>query len=175
MPGSAGSGAFTDTGGAERWQPTIDAALAEVGALPEGTELEPKGLTFVLHWRRAPSAGADLIAHAETLARRHGLETRLGKMSIEVLPPGESDKGSVVRSLAASLGAACFIGDDRGDLAAFASLGELESGGLRIARVAVASDEAPDELLAQADCVVEGPSGVVALLRALAKRLAVSC
>jgi hypothetical protein len=42
-------------------------------------------------------------------------------------------------------------------------VGELEVG----VNVAVASAEAPPELLARADLVVEGPAGLVALLRTL--------
>lgn len=170
LPG-AGGGTHASAD-AERWRPAVDAALAGVGTLPAGARLERKGLSFVLHWREAPDAAGALAAHGRALAARHGLEARPGKMSLELLPPGESDKGSVVRELVAPFAAACFLGDDRGDLAAFAALAELARRGLRIARVAVDSAEAPAELLAGADCIVEGPAGVEALLSALAERLA---
>jgi len=54
----------------------------------------------------------------------------------------------------------------RGDLAAFDALDRLEtSGALRTAvRVGVASDEGPPEIRARADIVVDGPSGLAALL-----------
>jgi hypothetical protein len=57
-------------------------------------------------------------------------------------------------------------GDDRGDLAAFAALSQLqESGRLNYAlRIAVRSPEAPEDLLRQADHEVDGPTGLLALL-----------
>jgi len=59
-----------------------------------------------------------------------------------------------------------FIGDDRGDLAAYAALMRLvENGHLAHAvRVAVRSAECPPEMLAQADLVVDGPPGALDLL-----------
>jgi trehalose 6-phosphate phosphatase len=56
------------------------------------------------------------------------------------------------------------VGDDRGDLPAFAAAAELGDGGLR---VAVRSDEAPPELLDVADLVLEGPPAVRGLLEQL--------
>ncbi len=149
----------------------VAAALDEVGPLPPGAALERKGRTFVLHWRRAPEAGAQLTRRAEELARRHDLEVRLGKMTAELLPKGAGDKATAVVELATPLRAVAFLGDDRGDLPAFAALGRLAQAGRRVARVAVAGPEAPPELLEAADCVVAGPAGATALLAALAERL----
>ena len=59
------------------------------------------------------------------------------------------------------------MGDDAGDLPAFAALDRFAAAGGTALRVAVASDEAPPELLAAADLLVDGPEGVVALLRQL--------
>ena len=171
-PAGSGDGPTTAVlPGAERYRAAVAAARQAVGVLPPGAELEDKGLTFVLHWRRAPDAGTALRARARALAAAHGLEAHLGKMSVEITPPGESDKGSVVRALAATLTTACFLGDDVGDLAAFRALGELAAVGVSVARVAVAGTEAPAELLAAADCIVEGPAGASALLAAVAARL----
>jgi trehalose 6-phosphate phosphatase len=55
-------------------------------------------------------------------------------------------------------------GDDRGDLAAFAAVEALAAGGVDGLRVAVASPEAPPELLDRADLAVDGPEGMAALL-----------
>jgi trehalose 6-phosphate phosphatase len=59
-------------------------------------------------------------------------------------------------------------GDDLGDLAAFAAAAQLAAAGGDGLRVAVRSAEAPPELLAQADLVVEGPPGLLAFLERLA-------
>jgi trehalose 6-phosphate phosphatase len=86
-------------------------------------------------------------------------------MVLEVRPPVDAHKGTAVRALVARTGVrrALYAGDDRTDLDAFDGLEGLELG----LRVAVASPEAPAELLAAADLVVEGTAGVVELLRRL--------
>jgi trehalose 6-phosphate phosphatase len=61
----------------------------------------------------------------------------------------------------------CFLGDDRGDLSAFAALDRLAEGGATVLKVGVSSAEAPDELLERADLVVDGPEGTLGVLRAL--------
>ncbi len=60
-----------------------------------------------------------------------------------------------------------FCGDDLGDLPGFDALDALEREGRTVLRVAADSDELPDEMRARADEVVDGPSGVVELLRSL--------
>jgi trehalose 6-phosphate phosphatase len=75
------------------------------------------------------------------------------------------DKGTVVERLAAGCSAACFLGDDLGDLPAYAALARLaEVGGLSTVAVAVRDTEAAPEVAAAADLVVDGPDGAVAVL-----------
>jgi trehalose 6-phosphate phosphatase len=66
--------------------------------------------------------------------------------------------------------AACFAGDDAGDLAAFEALDRLALEGTRTVRLAVADEETPPALLAAADFVARGPSEALALFGALAAR-----
>ena len=56
-----------------------------------------------------------------------------------------------------------------GPLAAFAAATQLATDGGEALRVAVRSDEAPQRLLAEADLVVEGPSGLREFLERLAQ------
>ena len=77
------------------------------------------------------------------------------------------DKGTVVTQLTADVDAACFFGDDVGDLDAFDALERREADGVRVVRVAVRSVEAPAELIERADLIVDGPAGVLDLLRTL--------
>jgi trehalose 6-phosphate phosphatase len=98
-------------------------------------------------------------------ARRHGLAAHPARMSWELRVPLAVDKGSVVSELAAGLEAACFVGDDVGDLPAFAALDALPVTALK---VAVRSPEMAPELAAAADLVVDGPDGALAFLRRLA-------
>jgi trehalose 6-phosphate phosphatase len=77
----------------------------------------------------------------------------------------------VVDALVEAAAAACFLGDDLGDLPAFDALDRLAArSGADVLRVAVRSEEAPPELLARADLVVDGPPGALALLEELRDR-----
>jgi trehalose 6-phosphate phosphatase len=127
--------------------------------------VENKGLTVAFHWRTATANAAWAQSFAEEIARETNLELHPGKMSVELRPPLLADKGTVVAELCRGLRAACFVGDDRGDLAAFAALDRLAEEGMVTCKVAAASAEIPPELQAAADLVVHGPEGVVSLLR----------
>jgi trehalose 6-phosphate phosphatase len=138
-----------------------------------GVVLEDKGVMIGLHFRSAsdPDAAREsLDAVAAELATGYGLTRAGGRLAFELRPPIEFAKSQVVleRAREAGLRAAMFIGDDRVDLPAFDALDKLESEGVNGVRVGVRSDEAPPELLDRADIVVDGPTGVLALLGRLA-------
>ena len=127
--------------------------------------VEDKGLGLSYHYRTHEDparARAELEQIAER-ARSAGLRARFGRMVLELLPPLDAHKGTAVRALLEDRGLtrALFAGDDTTDLDAFAALDGLDAG----VKVAVASEEAPPELLARADLVVAGPDGLVELLR----------
>jgi len=152
---------------AERWrEPVREAAhLAQQG--PAGLVVEPKGLSVTLHYRSDPGLASRVTVLADEIAAQTGLVAGAAKMSVELHPPIDTDKGAVVRRLAEGALAVLYVGDDRGDLSAFAALEDLRREGVRTLAVAVDSDELPPELRRRADLVVDGPPGVVALLRAL--------
>lgn len=138
---------------------------------PSSVRIEEKGLAVAFHWRtsqdpdRASKWATEFGLKSE---REHGLLMQYGRMSIELRPPVGGDKGTVVEELCSGLEAACFIGDDSGDLAAFGALEKLKRQGASIVvKVGVFSDEAPDDLLRQADVVVGGPAQALELLRRL--------
>jgi trehalose 6-phosphate phosphatase len=147
----------------ERWRRVLEqeAEAAEAHA-PDGVVVERKGLALTLHYRAAPRhrgwvedfvrAAPDLVAHP-------------GKMSVELRPPVETDKGTVVAELSEGLNAVCFVGDDRGDLPAFASLARMAD--KETLTVAVDGPETPDELKAAAQLIVDGPQGALEFLRSL--------
>jgi trehalose 6-phosphate phosphatase len=128
---------------------------------------ERKPLSVSFHFRRAEdeAAARAYLEHVADAAQAEGLVPRWGRMVLEVRPPVEAHKGTAVRALVTRAGVAraLYAGDDRTDLDAFGGLDGLEFG----VRVAVSSGEAPPELLAAADLVVEGPDGVRDLLRRL--------
>lgn len=134
---------------------------------------EDKGAIQALHWR-----GARDEAAAEGAARRiageaeaSGLATHWGRKVLELRPPVSLDKGSGIRAClrARAVRSAFYAGDDRTDADAFRALGEMVSAGeLEAAlRVAVLSDETPEEVGAAADLAVEGTGGLLAVLEAL--------
>jgi trehalose 6-phosphate phosphatase len=153
---------------AAHWRDVVkEVADAAEAAVPAGVGVERKGLAVTLHVRTAPQHAGWVEAWTADQALRTGLIAHPAKMSVELRPPVEADKGRVVTELAAGLDAVCFVGDDRGDLPAFAALADLAAEGVQTLAVAVSSEEAPPELLAAADVVVAGPEGALALLRAL--------
>lgn len=164
---AAGGGTRTRPEG-EAWRSTVDdtAASAERDA-PAGVHVEHKGLTVTLHYRNAPDGAAWAVRFAEDASRRGGLAVHGGKMSLELRPPVEVDKGTVVRDLAEGMQAVLFAGDDLGDLPAFEELRRLRAAGLATLGVASGGDETPARVLEAADVVVDGPAGVVELLGSL--------
>jgi trehalose 6-phosphate phosphatase len=149
-------------------------ALAESRAVREsGAWLEDKVYAVGVHTRRVddPDRWADAIDRtAREVAERYGLEIIPGKMVWELRPAVRGDKGDGVRRVVAESGArsVVVVGDDLGDLPAFAAVAQLATEGHDGLRVAVRSAEAPPALLASADLVLDGPEGVLDFLRLLA-------
>ena len=138
----------------------------------EGVIVEDKAAVVGLHYRNSPApeeARAALVDLAGEVAAEHGLELAEGRMVIELKPPVELSKSDVVleRARALELQAAAFLGDDTVDLPAFGALDELARAGATTARVAVRSEESPEELLERADQIVDGPEGALEWLRSL--------
>jgi trehalose 6-phosphate phosphatase len=155
---------------ARSWTAVIEAAVADARAeAPAGVYVEPKGLTVTLHWRHAPAAGpwaADFAARQEDV---RGLRVHPGRLSLELRPPLDVDKGTVVRALVQGMEALAVFGDDLGDLPAFAAAAELAASGVDVVRVAAVDEESAPEVAAEADVEVEGPVGALALLEQLAE------
>ncbi|WP_312008372.1 trehalose-phosphatase [Nocardioides alcanivorans] len=132
--------------------------------------METKPLGVAVHTRRMidPSAAFDRIcAPLTALAAEHGLDVVPGRHVVEVRVPGP-DKGDAVRRHAAESAATgyLFAGDDLGDLAAAAAVGELRGRGLTTLVVCATSDEEPG-LREVADIAVPGVDGMMAFLRQL--------
>jgi trehalose 6-phosphate phosphatase len=148
---------------AEAWA----ARLATFAASVDWPAEAGKRLTLSFHYRSA----ADVTAAEERLravadrAVDEGLLPRWGRCVLEVRPPIDADKGTAVVALLEDSGLhrALYAGDDTTDLDAFRGLDGLE---LAI-RVAVVSDEAPDELAGAADLVVASPEALAEVLSQL--------
>lgn len=140
-----------------------------------GTRVEHKGVQLAVHYRGAADPGAAagvLRERLGSLAKVHGLALLEGKRVLELAPAHGPNKGDVVRSLAgeASLRYLLYAGDDVADLASFDALDRLTASGMGAVKVAVRSLETPEALLTEADVVVEGPRGLIDLLRSMIQK-----
>jgi trehalose 6-phosphate phosphatase len=162
--------------GVARARSELPGVLKRAGALP-GTWVEDKKHALAVHTRRTADpeeALARVRGPLTDLAQRTGLAVEPGRMVIELRPHG-IDKGGALSELAAQRGARAvmFCGDDRGDLPAFAAVRELRTTGTPGVTVYSRSGtETVAELERQADLIVDGPDGVVALFNALAATIA---
>jgi trehalose 6-phosphate phosphatase len=156
---------------AERWLPTVAESTARLSAgAPPGVLVEAKGATVVLHWRRAPEAAGWAEGAVAEETARSSLRAYPGRMSVELRPPLDVDKGTVVAGLVRGSSAACFFGDDLGDLPAFAALADFgRRPGITAVSIAVLDDETPPEVADGADVRVRGPAGALRVLRWLAE------
>ena len=153
-------------GGVEEWLPDLRTASAAIEPIvaEAGGWIEDKGASLTVHFREAPdptAARALLELRAIPLLNAVGLVSRWGRMSLEARPPLPVDKGSAIEELLLArpgVHRSLYAGDDRTDLDGFAVVD---------VKIAVRSDETPEELLEAADVVVEGTEGLVALLASL--------
>jgi trehalose 6-phosphate phosphatase len=158
----------------EAARPAVVAAQEDLKTHPaikaSGAWLEDKEYAVAVHTRRVRDPdrwAAPIDVAAREVADRHGLEVVPGKLVWELRPAVRSDKGDAVRRVVAESAAreVVVVGDDLGDLAAFAAVAEFAAEGGDGLRVAVRSAEAPPALLAEADLIVDGPPGVLDFLQ----------
>jgi len=137
--------------------------------------IERKGPIVAFHWRGVPDedAARTRLEGIAAEAEADGLDIHWGRKVFEVRPPVPVDKGQAVRELVERAGVrtALFGGDDATDLDAFAALDSLVADGVleTAIKVGVRSAEGPAAIVDQADHVVEGTEGFVAVLEALAE------
>ena len=137
--------------------------------------IEDKGAIQALHWRQA---GVQEVARMQAqevakLAQAAGLVPRWGRKVLELRPVAGIDKGSATLRLLREAGVsnAIFGGDDLTDIDAFQALRWMRSSerlGVAVC-VGVASDEAPEDLAAYSDVIVDGTEGFADVLEALAR------
>lgn len=153
---------------AEEWRDVVETAACEAEEqVPREVHVERKGLSVTLHYRTCPEHAVWVRRWAEEHVARTGLVLHPARMSDELRPPVEVDKGTVVTELASGLRAVCFLGDDVGDLPAFDALDRLGKDGVATLKVVVVSAEAPRALVDAGDVVVEGPAAALGLLQRL--------
>jgi trehalose 6-phosphate phosphatase len=150
--------------------PMLDKARDELNSiLPglEGVTLEDKMLALSIHFRQVPGMEGKVVDLAEGLANTLGLKVSRGRMMVELRPPVDIDKGTVIIGMSRGwkLKRALYAGDDLTDVDAFRGLRRLmREGGFEGVAVAVLSGETPIELEAVADITVEGVEALLDLL-----------
>jgi trehalose 6-phosphate phosphatase len=149
----------------------IDAVRAAAAAVP-GTRVEPKGGSVAVHFRASEdpvAAHAGLLEALTPIANDTHLELLPGKMVLELVPAGRPLKEGAVERIVDEerLDAVLYAGDDVADMRAFEALDRLAERGVRTLKVAVHGRETPAALSDAADVVVDGPAGLVTLLRGL--------
>lgn len=142
--------------------------LDEHGADPE-VWIEDKRLSLVVHGRKAADPDAALAPLREpltALADELGLEVHPGRDVLELRLPGY-DKAGALGRLAGDHRGVLYLGDDLGDLPAFAEIRRMRESGRIAWSVGVLSSDVPD-VVGAADVDVDRPEEAVALLRQLA-------
>lgn len=167
---SGADGVVTPVPGAGRWRPVVEEVAGRLrSTAPPGVVVEPKGLAVTVHWRQAPQSAGWVADEVTAVAAGSGLRAHPGRMSVELRAPLDIDKGTATRRLVEGCSAACFLGDDVGDLPAFAALADLaRQEGMATVAVAVVDHERAPGLVEAADVVISGPTDALALLGWLA-------
>lgn len=137
-------------------------------AFLNGVQVEDKGRAIGVHTRRAADPGAAMGWLREPLAgiaQAHGLVLEPGRNVIE-LRGSAITKGDALQQLARSVEpeVVVMMGDDLGDLAAFATVRSLAEAGEAQGLCVVAGSAEQPSVAAQADVLCGGPEGVAAWL-----------
>jgi len=114
-----------------------------------------KEYAVAVHTRRLADPGqwaSPIDQAARKIAGQYALEVIPGKLVWELRPPVRRDKGDAVRRVVAESGArdVVVVGENLGDRPAFSAVAQLAGQGHKGLRVAVRSEEAPPQLLAEA-------------------------
>ena len=182
---------YSGNHGAEWWEdgvtrvepaaePYIDrvreiSAAVERGITTPGTLLEHKGASLSVHYRNTAKPDAARSSILDFLSTHaEGMAIHEGKMVVEVRPPVKLSKGEAVRTFVQRRGivSAIVLGDDRTDAEAFEAMREMRKAGeVRGLCAAVATADAPAELLASADYLLADTEAVGRFLTRLASEL----
>jgi len=150
----------------------IRAVIEELGPVlqPLGVKFEDKGAGLVFHYRTLPNREEvrETILKAisrSTAAQAFNIDK--ARAVIELRPPLEISKGSVVRELIEGyhLKSAVYLGDDVADIDAFDTIRSLSRGAeFQGLAIGVVGEETPPEVLEHVDLVLRGVSEVEAFL-----------
>jgi trehalose 6-phosphate phosphatase len=147
--------------------------LEEALAVLPDVRIEDKGAVLSLHYRGAAQPEAARRKVLEVLGRLLSPGRFIvaeGKMVIEVRPPLNLDKGTIVERLVEErdLHGVVFLGDDLTDVDGMRALKRLRTEDLASLAIGVAGEEAPPGLVDESDILLPDPQAVATFLARLA-------
>jgi len=157
----------------EGYPKVIKAVIKELTPLLsiEGIKIEDKGVTATIHYRLSPkpeTAKRDILAALNNSTQAKRLRIMHGKMSINLLPPIEINKGTAILDLIQgyNLRGGIYLGDDLTDVDAFRAIHSasrvLDFRGFAIG---VICQEMLEGLVTEADFTLNGVNDVQRLLK----------
>ncbi len=165
--------------GARDYVGQVRAAADELGQFLQaaaGISIENKGVTATIHYRLSPDpelARQKIMAAIEKSDTASRLRIKPGKMSLNLLPPLERDKGTAVAGLIKeyNLQSGLYLGDDYTDIDAFRAIHNAGEGSdFKGYAIAVTSREMPAGLVDEADFTLEGIAEVERFLGWLTRK-----
>lgn len=164
------------------YRPNLERVLADIERTkPDGVEIEDKGATASVHYRRTADpqqTATQLGPHLKTIAAKHDIDVHSGKMVFELRPPVDMNKGTAFRTLVSDymLDAAIYLGDDVTDADALKAAGELRAAGTcyGVGLGVRHADDTPQEVINYADVLADGVDGVSDFLDWLSNALSAS-
>lgn len=131
----------------------------------EGIFLENKGATASIHYRLCKdreNVKNQILASIASSPVAKRLQVRQGRMSVELLPLVEVNKGSATRDLIMEyqLRSVIYLGDDLTDLDAFRAIHEAKAPDFDGICIGVIDKETAPEVEDKADFTLDGVSGV---------------
>ena len=157
----------------QHYPEVIKAAIKELTPLLaiEGLSIEDKGITATIHYRlcRQPEAAKrDTLAALENLTRAKHLRIIQGKMSTNLIPLVEANKGTATLDLIReyNLHGGIYLGDDLTDVDAFRAIRSTSrNSAFQGLAIGIISQEMPEELVADADFTLNGVNDVERFLK----------
>ena len=140
-----------------------------------GIMIENKGFSATIHYRLCSdhrAARQEIRAALEAFTRAGQIKTPSGKMSINLLPPVEINKGTAVQKLIQEYGlqGGLYLGDDITDINAFIAIhAASRNSNFQGFAIGVASREMPKKLLAETDFTLNGLKDVELFLEWLSQ------
>ncbi len=168
---SEGHSEFTKD--AQDYSGVIKAVVKELTPLLsiEGISIQDKGITATIHYRLCPdpqSAKKDILTAVEGLPQAGRLRIIQEKMAIDLLPPVEVNKGTVILDLIQeyNLQGGIYLGDDLTDFDAFRAI-RAASCNLNFQgfAIGITSQEMPPQLVAEVDFTLNRVSDVERFLK----------